>query len=974
MRRAVLAGPKVALGRGSRRGSVPRVKAALPEVFRTACLPPASPPFGRPRGGPRRHVYWTGALVAAAMLCGTARADDPGVSFFEARIRPVLVEHCVKCHGPEKARSGLRLDRGDLALKGGDGGPVILPGKPEESRLVEAVRQDGELVMPPKARLPEQAIADLEAWVRMGAPWPSSGEPEPGGKAPDRPHWAFQPVAAPEPPPVRLSDWPRDPIDRFILARLEEAGLAPSPEAARRTWLRRVSIDLTGLPPTPDQLDAFERDPAPDASERVVDRLLASPQYGERWARHWLDLARYADTKGYVFFEEPAFPWAYTYRDYVIHALNEDRPYDQFIVEQLAADRLDLGEDRRPLAALGFLTLGGRFMNNAHDIIDDRIDVVSRGLLGLTLTCARCHDHKFDPLTQQDYYALYGVFASAVEPTIPPLFEPEPTTDQYRAYKQELLAREAKLTEFVRAKHEELVRGSRLRAGEYMLAAQKAGDQPSTENFMLIADGDDLNPTMLVRWQTYLSRTRKGHDPIFAPWHELAKVPPERFSEAARALAARLAGPGDPERPVNAIIARAIVEQPPDSLEALGQLYATWLNRAEWLGQDWAQRQALNGTPDRPYPDPALMELRRVFHGPDAPPAIPMAEAGDLALLPDRPSQARLQELRKAVETWRATAPGAPPRAMTLQDLPAPVEPRVFLRGNPNNPGEPVPRRFIAVLEPGGPRPFREGSGRLELARAIVDRRNPLTARVLVNRVWMHHFGTPLVGTPSDFGLRSEPPTHSELLDHLAATFMDDGWSLKRLHRRIVLSATYRQASDDRTEARARDPDNRLYWRMNRRRLDLESLRDGILFVSGRLDLRVGGPSFADIADPASTRRTLYGSIDRLNLPGLYRTFDFPDPNATSPRRDLTTVPPQALFLMNHAFLATAARAIAKPARDHAESGSRIALMYRAVLGRPPDQEEQRLTREFLGEGPDEKAWARLAHALLMTNEFATVD
>jgi hypothetical protein len=924
-------------------------------------------------------------LLTASSRGRAATADDPGAAFFESRIRPILVEHCVSCHGPDKAKSGLRLDQRDLALKGGSGGPVLVPGRPDESSLIAAVHHDDEPRMPPKGKLPDSAIADLEAWVRMGTPWPSTptGKSEGSG---DRPHWAFQPVNAPTLPPVRMADWPKTTVDRFILARLEAAGLSPSPPASRRILLRRVTFDLTGLPPTPEQVAAFEDDPAPGAYERVVERLLASPHYGERWARHWLDVARYADTKGYVFFEEPGFPWAYTYRDYVIAALNEDRPYDRFILEQLAADRLDLGVDRRPLAALGFLTLGGRFMNNAHDILDDRIDVVSRGLLGLTLTCARCHDHKFDPLSQQDYYALYGVFASSAEPTIPPLFQPEPTTEQYAAFKKELTAREARLSEFVLAKHRELVDGSRRRAAEYMLAAEQASDRPSTEDFMLIADGGDLNPTMLVRWQTFLERTRKRYDPIFAPWHELARLPAERYAEGVEALAVRLAGLPDPERPVNPFIARAILDERPGSKEDLARIYAMALNRAYWLVPDWERRQALNGNPDRPYPEPGLIELYHAFRGPDAPPEIPMAEAGDLALLPDRPSQARLQELRRAVETWRATGPGAPPRAMALEDRPVPVEPRVFLRGNPNNTGAAVPRRFIAILDHSGAPEFREGSGRLELARAIVDRRNPLTARVLVNRVWMHHFGTPLVATPSDFGLRSEPPTHPELLDHLAASFMDDGWSLKRLHRRIVLSAAYQQASDERRDGSTLDPENRLYWRTTRRRLDLESLRDAILFVSGRLDSRIGGPPFPDIADPAALRRTLYGSIDRLNLPGLYRTFDFPDPNATSPRRDLTTVPPQSLFLMNHPFTARAADALSRSlppdapdpglSQEVASNAPRrgVEALYGRLFGRRPDQRELELAVAFLGPYPDHKAWLRYAQALLLTNEFATID
>lgn len=913
-------------------------------------------------------------LAACPVLTGTVRAQED-TAFFESRIRPILVEHCQPCHGPEKAKVGLRLDTRDAALTGGDGGPAVVPGDPAASPLIAAVRYDDEPKMPPKGRLPAQAIDDLTTWVRRGAAWPSSPAPALAASAANpQDHWAFRPVARPDPPEVRQRDWPLDPIDRFLLARLEAQSIAPSPPADPRTLIRRLTYDLTGLPPSPEEVEAFTRDSSPGAYEGLVDRLLASPRYGERWGRHWLDVARYSDTKGYVFFEESGYPWAYTYRDYVIRALNEDRPYDRFVLEQLAADRLELGADRRPLAALGFLTLGGRFMNNEQDVLDDRIDVVTRGLQGLTVSCARCHDHKFDPISQADYYALYGVMNSSIEPTVPPLFEPEPTTEAYAAFKAELDARESRRAAFVREKHDELVAGARRRAAEYLLAAQAAANQPDMGEFMLLADGADLNPTMVVRWQTFLDRSRKRHDPIFAPWHELARQPADRFAEGVAALAARLTGPADPEHPVNRLIAEAIASEPPASLAELAERYEGLLNRAYWAGREWRLRATLNGEPRRPLPDPAFEELSHILDDRDAPPNVPMNPAGDLSLLPDRPSQARLQELLKAVEQWRANGPGAPPRAMVLVDRQPPIEPRIFRRGNPNNPGEPVTRRFLSVIAGADAPPFREGSGRLEMARAIVDPGNPLTARVLVNRVWMHHFGAALVATPSDFGLRSDPPSHPELLDWLAATFMAEGWSLKRLHRRIMLSATYRQASGDRSDARAVDPENTLLWRAHRRRLDFESLRDSLLAVAGRLEGRLGGPSFAELTASSSPRRTLYATIDRLNLPGLFRTFDFPDPNATSPRRDLTTVPPQALFLMNNAFVGECAEALARRADLSAPWPGPVRELTRLALGREPTPAEIALAADFLGPDPDRTAWRRFAHALLMTNEFITID
>jgi hypothetical protein len=946
--------------------------------------------------GPRTRLAPLLTLLAAATATAApARGDGPPApattpeqaDFFERRVRPVLAGSCFGCHGPKAAKAGLRLDSRAAVLAGSDSGPVVTPGDPNGSLLIEAVRRAGALKMPPKTALDPEAVADLEAWVRMGLPWPdatgrgvstnaTAGDPEPW-----RRHWAFRPVRDPGPPSVRDRAWARTSVDPFVLGALEAKGLAPSPEADRRTLIRRASFDLLGLPPAPEDVEAFAADPAPDAYERLIDRLLASPHYGERWGRHWLDVARYADTKGYVFFEDANFPWAYTYRDYVVRALNEDMPYDRFLDEQIAADRLPTpggGKGNgRTLAALGFLSLGGRFMNNPHDVIDDRIDVVTRGLMGLTVACARCHDHKFDPVPAEDYYALYGVFASTAEPAVPPLLDDPPDTPRYRAFEAELRAREAKLAAFVDGKRAELTASAKSRAAEYLLAAHAARGRPSTDEFMLIADGNDLNPTMVVRWRTFLDRTRRRHDPVFTPWHALAALPESDFAPRASAYCSKLASEPDLARPVNPLLARALATSPPASLADAARVYAGLLNAAEADGQEHARRSALNGQP-RPGPLPvaAYQQLYEVFHGPDAPPDLDPNAINALALLPDRPSQAKLQELEKAVETWRATGPGAPPRAMALVDTPSPVTPRVFLRGNPNAPGPAVPRRFLTALSgPGARAEFTEGSGRLELARAIASADNPLTARVLVNRVWMYHFGAPLVATPGDFGLRSDPPTNLDLLDHLAFQFTHaDGWSLKALHRRVMLSSAYRQSSADRPEARAVDPENTLLWRMNRRRLDFEALRDALLAVSGRLDRTMGGPPVADLAAPASTRRTLYGKIDRLNLPGLYRTFDFPDPSATSPKRDATTVPPQALFLLNHPFTLAAAKALANRADVicWTDLEARVDRLYHLLYGRAPTGEELDLARGFVAD--PEGGWERYAQALLMSNEFAFID
>jgi hypothetical protein len=924
-----------------------------------------------------QETHWPFSIIFVSfvffMVGSSCSASE---DFFEKRVRPVLIEQCVRCHGPKKQMSGLRLDSRAALMKGGDIGPVVKPEEPQKSRLVEAIRRTGELKMPPKTPLAPEMVEALTAWVKVGAPWPAD---RPAGSPAGEPwqrHWAFQPVKNPPLPSVRRREWPRTSVDRFLLAKLEERGLTPSSPADRRTLLRRVTFDLIGLPPTPEEIADFVADRSPDAFAKVVDRLLASPHYGERWGRHWLDVARYADTKGYVFFEEQVYPWAWTYRDYVIRAFNEDLPYDRFLIQQLAADQLPLGKDRRSLTALGFLTLGGHFMNNPHDILDDRIDVVTRGLLGLTVTCARCHDHKFDPISSKDYYALYGVFASSTEPLEPPLFEDPPQTPAYESFRKELEKREHALAEFIKTKERQLREGARTRAADYLLAAHALRDRPRLDDFMLLADENDLNPAMITRWQAYLRQTKKTHHPVWLIWHQFASLPEKDIALKARECLARFGDGASSSGRINPLVAQVFASKPPQSMKDVAQRYGELLNRVEKTWTEAVQQAtAAKKPPPSALPDPIQEELRQVFHGTDAPPDVPPGLFSELELLPDRPAQGKLQELRKAVEKWRAEGKGAPPRAHVLIDLPAPYEPYVFLRGNPNNRGEPVRRQFLRFLAGPDARPFQHGSGRLELARALVDRRNPLTARVLVNRVWLHHFGRGLVGTPSDFGLRSEPPTHPELLDHLAATFMDNGWSIKKLHRLIVLSAAYQQSSADRLDVRRVDPENALLWRMNRRRLDFEATRDALLSVSGRLERTIGGPPVKDLLGGAN-RRTVYGFVDRLQLAGLYRAFDFPSPDASSPQRDTTTIPQQALFLMNNPFVIACAQRLVQLPEIAAEKdcGRRAEHLYRRLYGRAPTAEEVSLAEAFTGGGVESIRWVRYAQGLLMANEFVFVD
>ncbi len=734
--------------------------------------------------------------VGLAILCGcmlwlnpqAVRADDPTQTvldpeardFFESKIRPVLVEHCYACHSAESPsiKGGLRLDSRDGMLAGGDYGPAVVPGDPEASLIIEALRYEG-LEMPPSGQLDARIAEDFVRWIAQGAADPrgldDSSLAEPTNGALDSSewsptaseHWAFQRPVGRILPEVVDPNWARGPIDRFVQAQLDEVGLDPNREADRRPWIRRLSFDLTGLPPTPEEVEAFVTDPRPDAAERLVDRLLASPQHGERWARPWLDLARYAEDQAHIVGNNRSlfYPNAPLYRDWVIRAINDDLPYDDFLRRQLANDLIVEGDaiapDPEADIALGFLGLGPKYYRrNTPEVMadewEDRVDVVTRGLMGLTVACARCHDHKFDPIPTDDYYALAGVFAST-----------------------------------------------------------------------------------------------------------------------------------------------SMFNQPLDS---------------EVETNDDGQAKS---------PDDARHVVRD-------------AEARDLP---------------------------------------------VFVRGQVNRPGSIVPRRFLSILSDGTPKPFTRGSGRLELAEAIVDPDNPLTARVIVNRTWAEFWATPLIPTPSNLGTLGEPPANPELLDHLAIRLIEDGWSLKRLKRSLVLSATYRQSSALSEHQQDLDPANTRYGRADRRRLPVESWRDAILAASGRLATRIGGPSI-DPSDPQERRRTLYSQVSRLDLNAMLARFDFPDPNAHSAGRAQTTTPLQKLFVLNSPFMIHQAEALAR--RLEAEVGpdpdDRIQRAYRILFGRSANPVELRIGRHYLGLGADSstesstRRWIEYAQALLACNEMMYLD
>ena len=974
-----------------------------------------NPDWGQFDNGSSRN--WKSAKVTShfrasvAFVCVLAAfqanaSDVPSaeqLEFFEKQVRPLLVQHCHECHGVKKQEAALRLDTQAGLLKGSDGGPVVVAGNVEGSRLYDALLyKAGGVQMPPRGKLSDEQIAVVHKWLEMGTPWTAevkSGDPLAAAKN----HWAFQSVKRPKIPTEPISSLQRpgqtslglsnvqSPIDSFVAAALANKRLAISKPADRETFIRRVTFDLWGIPPTIDSVREFIGDESPDACERLVDRLLASPLYGQRWGRHWLDIARYADSKGYVFTAEPRYPYSYTFRDYVIDAFNSDVPYDRFVVEQLAADvivdaemqgREAKGTHDPRLAALGFLTVGRRYLNNNHDIIDDRIDVVSRGLQGLTVGCARCHDHKYDPIPTADYYSLYGVFSSASEPEDLPVIGESKSPVAYQAFLTELAKREADVLQYEQESVPKLMNEIRDVAGDALQQIVKQYPQWAQTPVTFHGSNEPRAP-IVQRWKDFLSRTAVPPHRIFGPWHQLASVAKAEDFPAEVSKLIESWSTEENAAKVNALVRQAIIEQRPATLMDLARTYGKLLRTVQ---TEWAE-QGKTMPELKQLPDAAAEELRQQLYGEGSPTNVSLEEA--------RPAFSRdiidkVTNLKRKVDNHRVMSPGAPPRAMVVRDGPI-HEPVIFIRGNADRRGNPVPRQFLEIASPTVRKPFTKGSGRLELAEAIIDSKNPLTARVIVNRIWQHHFGTGIVPTPSDFGLRGLPPSDPPLLDWLAAEMagIEDSavnitspqrWSFKRMHRLVLTSAVYRQSSVEDPVARGIDPENRLLWRMPRQRLEFESLRDSLLAVSGRLDDSLGGQPYDGVVNANTTRRTIYTFINRNDLPGIFRAFDFADTDSSAAERPQTTVPQQSLFAMNSPFVQEQARQLAGLCNTVSlDQSQQVIALYQRVFSRSPTQDELRLGLAYLANAQTTSAeklspLERLAQALLMTNEFVFVD
>jgi hypothetical protein len=916
-------------------------------------------------------------LVAAAGLRISAQGPRAAVptaqqiEFFEANIRPVLIDTCGECHTDDE-EGELRTDSRAALLKGGETGPAIVPGDPEKSLLIHAIRRDPDFPRMPKGkpRLPEATIAALVEWVKQGAPWP---EEKPGAvktapaaapytiTAEQRAWWAFQPLAHPAPPPVTNGEWVKTDIDRFILARLEREGLQPVKPADRRTLIRRATLDLTGLPPTAEEVDAFAADTAPDAFAKVVDRLLASPRYGEAWGRHWLDVARYAeddprslDPKGRGY---NPYPNAYLYRDWVVKAFNDDLPYDQFVTAQLAADQMDETRRVRMLPALGFLGVGPWYYDNGSvevtraDERHDRVDVVSRGFLGLTVACARCHDHKYDPIPQRDYYALAGVFLNSPYHEYP--LAPASIVEEYKALEKKKKNKEELLADFMRTESEQLAETLALQSAKYMQAAWKVTGEPK-EDAAAVATKDKLDYELFQRWLRFLAKPPKFY-PYLTKWQAMIKE--GGSEEEAKALATEFQ-----DLAVEVMFDARAIKEENDIIRAKALPGTRKKERAN-LPHEFVTNDDFCpgcGLALKSLPGDKAFLYGDMFRGDYADAADPAnakeddkpglfafrGPALDRWLGVDR--RRYIDELRDDIKALDKAMPAKYAYVHGVEDAPAPAVMRVALRGNPFKPGDEVTRHFPSVLVAGEPAPFVKGSGRQELAEAIVAQ--PIAARVIVNRIWKWHFGTGLVNSASNFGKLGDPPSNPELLEHLASWFVANGRSMKALHRQLMLSAVYQSSAADSPAAFAKDAGNRWYWRANRRRLTAEEVRDSTLFAAGALDEKMGGPS--EELTPSATRRTLYARISRYRLDSFLQLFDFPAPIISAEQRFSTNVPLQRLFLMNSDFMQQQAEKLARALAPEADNASRIKKAYRTLFGREPKAEELTAGLDYLAAEP----------------------
>jgi len=966
------------------------------------------------------------AACATAAWSPAAEGQDSksaeGLAFFETRIRPVLVEHCYECHSAGgKLQGGLVLDTRAGIRRGGDSGPAVVPSAAADSLLLEALRYES-FEMPPTGRLPDEVIADFEKWIRIGAPDPRDGDSVPASKQTSveamleagRAYWSFQPVQDPAPPDVQDTDWCRNGLDRFVLARMEAAGLKPGSDAEKDTLLRRLSFDLTGLPPTPEELAAFLADDEAGAYERIVDRLLESPRFGERWGRHWLDVVRFSESSGGG--RTRIFPEAWRYRDYVIESFQQDKPFDRFITEQIAGDLLpddSVEAGRANLVATSFLAIGPTNYELQDkelltmEVVDEQIDTIGKVFLGMTIGCARCHDHKFDPIPTRDYYALAGIFRSTkslnhanVSDPVMRMLPVEP--EQQRAL-EEHAQRVAPLKQRIAELEKQLKPAAPAVAGRKSVPLK---DVVGAERGMVL---DDSDPRVRRTGDWTASSSIAG----FVGAGYLHSRDPEARLEYPLEVAdgaileARLSWTPASNRASAVVVtvhhadgetARTLDMQ---SVPPIDGTFAS-LGRFRFEGEARVSIACVDVDGVVIADAVQFLEVAELKAGSasGAVPSLVGAAAGTGTNAagsggPDAEEKKRLEAelagLRKELKREAADGPPPVPVVMSVEEESTTGDCRICIRGNVHNEGDVVPRGFLSVMTRGRAAEIPDGeSGRRQLAAWIASRENTLTARVYVNRVWYWLFGEGLVRTTSNFGTAGERPSHPELLDWLAVRFTEDGWSTRRLIRMIVLSRTYRQSSVPSTAAEETDPHNRWLSHMRRRRLDAESLRDAMLAISGQLDLTPGGST---IRPGASTefgyvfndvgldgrRRSVYVPVFRNSLLDVFEVFDFADPNLPMGRRNVSTLPTQSLYLMNSPWVRQQAHATAErlTMNEALSDTERIELAHVLCFSRYPTPAERELAERYLAAADSPAArgerWTQFVQALFGSLDFRYV-
>jgi cytochrome c553 len=919
-----------------------------------------------------KHIA-IGAVVVLLSAMRLLQAQTPNAAdpdFFETKVRPVLANNCFSCHA-ESGLGGLRLDSEEAMMKGGMRGTDVVPGDPGKSRLITAIKQtDAGLKMPLGGKLSDPEIAVLEAWVKAGAVWPKSSAKSiatgPGKYtiSPERrAFWSFKPLQDTPVPAVTDVKWAKNDIDRFVLARLEKEGLKPVGPAAKSDLIRRATLDLIGLPPTPEEIAAFEKDTAPDAFAKVVDRLLASPRYGERWGRMWLDVARYGEDDYRSLNPYPRgyrpYPNAWAYRDWVIHAFNDDMPYDQFVKAQLAGDLMDAKTRYKALPATGFLGLGPWYYDNGSNEVTraderhDRVDVVSRGFLGLTVACARCHDHKYDPIPQTDYYALAGVFFNAVYEEYPRA--PQKFVADYLKLQDALDQKQEIAKEMTEDASNELSRSLALQTANYLQGVWEVTGKEK-KDMSEVVESRKLDYELMERWIKYMAKPTDKYKNKDA-WQAMIKK-----DGGTKAEAKKLAEQFQDE------IEQVMLQK--NDLDAQNKV----LEAKDLDGTKPKKRtdKPSNFVSNKDFNPGALIRFKvlpddvtnfwvEIFEhelkdseDPQASmdrkpkPGVLLFRGWGLESRLGPETQARLKSIQDDIAALQKKLDPSYPFIHGVKDAEKPVNIQLAIRGNPETLGPEVPRHFLSVLSDGDPAPLTEGSGRMQLANLIVNQ--PIAMRVIVNRIWKGHFGTGIVDTPSNFGFGGERPTNPELLEYLARTFAKDGMSIKKLQRDIMLSATYQLSTENNKLDFDKDSGNRLYWRANRKRMDAEQIRDSILDVAGNLDTMIEGPS--QELTPDFKGRTVYGKISRYKLDAYLQLFDFPPPNMSAEKRFTTTVPLQRLFLMNSDFVQLESEALAKRVAPEPDNRARIRKIYSLTYGRSPSEQEIQIGLGYLHSEP----------------------